>query len=224
MTNPLRIGIEEGNKKAFATAIDYPGWCRWGKTPQDAIDSLLDYRERYNDVLTLQHVRHIPADASQIEIVQTIPGNPTTDYGAPDKAFDLENEPLEGAELERVVRIVRASWMYLEQAAAGVSEELRKGPRGGGHDRSKMLAHVLEAERSYVRSVGVKPAPMSIENRAAIDEHRDAVIAAIEHFGTTGEELPKSWSLRYFVRRMVWHTLDHAWEMQDKDLTGKVPG
>lgn len=222
MTKSLRIGIEEGNKKSFATAVDYPGWCRWGKTTEDAIDALIAYRERYNDVLTLEHVRHSPANTSQIEIVQTVPGSPTTEFGAPDKAFDLENEPLQEADLERTVRIVRASWEYLDQTAARVNEKLQKGPRGGGRDRSKMLAHVLEAERSYVRFLGVKSAPMAIDDAGAIDEHREAVIAAIERLGESGEDTPKNWSLRYFIRRMVWHTLDHAWEMQDKDLTGKV--
>jgi hypothetical protein len=222
VTHSIRIGIEEGSKKSFASALDYPGWCRWGRTPQDAMDALSDYRERYNDVLSLEHIRHVPADTSQVEIMQTVAGNATTEYGAPDKAFDLESEPLAGPDFERVVRIVRGSWAYLDQTAGKVSEALQKGPRGGGRDRSKMLLHVLEAERSYVRSVGVKTAPMSIDDRSAIVDHRDAVIAAIQHFGASGEELPKRWPLRYFIRRMVWHTLDHAWEMQDKDLSGKA--
>ncbi len=218
-------GDERGpkGKRVVAYAIEWPGWSRWGKTSQDAIDALIAHRDRYNEVLTLEHVRHIPADTSQLEIVQTVPGSATTDFGAPDKAFEVEDdEPLEGTGLQRVVRIVRASWTYLDQTASTVSEKLQKGPRGGGRDRSKMLAHVLEAERSYVRFIGVKSAAMAIHDMKAIDEHRDAVTAAIERYGKTGDALPKSWSLRYCVRRMVWHTLDHAWEMQDKDLTGKV--
>jgi hypothetical protein len=27
------------------------------------------------------------------------------------------------------------------------------------------------------------------------------------------------WPLRYLIRHTAYHTLDHAWEMEDKDLT-----
>jgi hypothetical protein len=26
----------------------------------------------------------------------------------------------------------------------------------------------------------------------------------------------KRWSPRYFVRRVAWHVLDHAWELEDR--------
>jgi hypothetical protein len=29
-------------------------------------------------------------------------------------------------------------------------------------------------------------------------------------------------SLPYLIRHSAFHTLDHAWEMEDKDLTGGV--
>ena len=37
--------------------------------------------------------------------------------------------------------------------------ELRKGPRGGGRDRDKVVDHVIEAERSYARTIGVRHPP-----------------------------------------------------------------
>jgi hypothetical protein len=27
------------------------------------------------------------------------------------------------------------------------------------------------------------------------------------------------WSARYFVRRVAWHTIDHAWEIEDRLLS-----
>ena len=36
-------------------------------------------------------------------------------------------------------------------------------------------------------------------------------------------EIPKrmrSWTLPFLIRHSAFHTLDHAWEMEDKDLTG----
>lgn len=216
----LRIGIEQGGKRTFASALDWPGWCRSAKTPDEAIDALVDYRDRYNEMLSVGRIQHIPADVSNIRVVQKVAGSATTAF-APDKPFDVENEPLAGKDLERYVRIVRASWNFLDMVARDVSEELQKGLRGGGRNRSKLLAHVLEAERSYVRYVDVKVKAMDIDDLVAIADFRDQVITAIERFGESGEATPRKWSLRYFIRRMVWHTLDHAWEMQDKDLTGE---
>jgi hypothetical protein len=29
----------------------------------------------------------------------------------------------------------------------------------------------------------------------------------------------RSWNLPFLIRHSAFHTMDHAWEMQDKDLT-----
>jgi hypothetical protein len=29
------------------------------------------------------------------------------------------------------------------------------------------------------------------------------------------------WPLRFLIRHTAFHTMDHAWEMEDKDLTAK---
>jgi hypothetical protein len=34
----------------------------------------------------------------------------------------------------------------------------------------------------------------------------------------------RSWTLPFLVRHSAFHTLDHAWEMEDKDLTGADEG
>jgi len=81
---------------------------------------------------------------------------------------------------------------------------LRKGPRGGGRDRDKMIAHVVDAEGAYFRRVGVG------EGRAAF---LDALRAARQ---PQPELATKSWPYRYAARRVAWHALDHAWEMQDR--------
>ncbi len=30
----------------------------------------------------------------------------------------------------------------------------------------------------------------------------------------------RSWTLPFLIRHSAFHTLDHAWEMEDKDLSG----
>ena len=88
----------------------------------------------------------------------------------------------------------------------GAPASLRKGPRGGGRDRDKVVAHVEDSERSYARSIGLRPA-----KDAPIDEIR-AHVMEVFRLGTDGSPLPGgTWPLRYAARRITWHVLDHAW-------------
>ena len=32
----------------------------------------------------------------------------------------------------------------------------------------------------------------------------------------------RSWTLPYLIRHSAFHTLDHAWEMEDKDLSAQA--
>ena len=43
----VAVAIEAGDKKAFATAVDWPGWSRSGKTEELAIEALVAYADRY---------------------------------------------------------------------------------------------------------------------------------------------------------------------------------
>jgi hypothetical protein len=52
--------------------------------------------------------------------------------------------------------------------------------------------------------------------------HRDAYRTAIRAFHAQGKQA-RTWPLRYLIRHTAYHALDHAWEMEDKDLTGNRP-
>jgi hypothetical protein len=58
-------------------------------------------------------------------------------------------------------------------------------------------------------------APLTVEGLQA---HRDAYRTAIRAFHAQGKPA-RTWPLRYLIRHTAFHTLDHAWEMEDKDLT-----
>ena len=51
-----------------------------------------------------------------------------------------------------------------------------------------------------------------------VSTHRDAYCNAIRAFHAEGK-MARKWPLRYLIRHTAYHTLDHAWEMEDKDLT-----
>jgi hypothetical protein len=214
----LRVAIEAGKKKSFATALDWPGWSRSGKTTDEAIAVLFDYRERYNDVVGLADLEPLPADVS-VTVVDQTAGDATTDFGVPGKVIDADFEPLAGDDLARQAALLRAAWTYLDGVAAEVSPQLRKGPRGGGRDRDRMLDHVIRADRGYARKIGVRTPPFDSFDAAAVQAHHEAVFAVIDGSRIGGEPAGKGWPLRYAIRRMAWHALDHAWEMQDKDLS-----
>ena len=84
-----------------------------------------------------------------------------------------------------------------------------------------MIDHTFESERSYARQVGVRTPNGAMATPAGLQEHRDAVCQAIREINVSGATIAR-WPLRYFIRRAAWHVMDHAWEMEDKDLTGEV--
>jgi len=50
-----------------------------------------------------------------------------------------------------------------------------------------------------------------------LQAHRDAYYTAIRAFHAEGK-MPRTWPLRFLIRHPAYHTLDHAWELEDKDL------
>jgi hypothetical protein len=109
-----------------------------------------------------------------------------------------------------------AAWAILDRVAKGSPAELRKGPRGGGRDRDKMLRHVLEAEAAYARVLGIKHPPPDLGDRKAIKALRDELAETLRRASDGSPLGPKGWPPRYAIRRITWHVLDHAWEMQDR--------
>ncbi len=218
----LRIVIETGKQKAFASALDWPGWSRGGKKTSDsAIAALLDYRERFAAVLATTGVVSLPGGNLSIQVVEEQAGDGQTDFGVPGQVAESEHTPIKGKELERQIAVLEAGWTFFDQVAASLSAGLRKGPRGGGRDRDPIIDHVLQAERGYATSLGMKRIELPIDDAGAIVAHREEIVAALRELGPkTGLE-GRKWPVRYVIRRMAWHVLDHAWEMQDKDLTGQ---
>ena len=100
---------------------------------------------------------------------------------------------------------------------------MQKGPRGGGRDRDRIVRHTLFNEQDWAKGLGV-PVPPEAQEAILTDEglhaHRDAYCTAIRALQSQGK-MARTWPLRYLIRHTAFHTLDHTWEMEDKDLTGK---
>jgi hypothetical protein len=97
-------------------------------------------------------------------------------------------------------------WNYFDVTVDNAPSQLRKGPRGGGRDRDAVADHVREAERAYCSRVGFRVPP-----RTPWDEQRDVVVTTLK--ATTPQA---KWPISYALRRIAWHIVDHAWEIEDR--------
>ena len=215
MAKPIPVYIESGAKKVFACAIDFPGWCRSGKDEQAALEALASYAPRYAEVAKLAKAA-FPSRAVELEVVERVKGKGATDFGIPHEITKADAEPLTARQAARQVELMRAAWKLLDKVAKASPAELRKGPRGGGRDRDKMLDHVLGAEAAYARQVGIKHPQPQLGDTRAIKALRDELAETLRGASDGSSLTPKGWPPRYAMRRIAWHVLDHAWEMQDR--------
>ena len=211
----LALLVEAGAKKVFASAADWPGWSRAGRTEEAAVEALLAYAPRYAPVAEAAG-RELP-DTFEAEVVETQGGGSGTDFGVPSSLrAKADARPVDGTEAARLASIVEAAWTTFDRVVAGAPAELRKGPRGGGRDRDKMAGHVVEADWYYARELGLRLKAPSLDDRPAIEAMRRDMLAVLRE-PSDGQPLAgRKWPLRYAARRIAWHALDHAWEMEDR--------
>jgi hypothetical protein len=214
------VYIEAGRTRTFACAYDWPGWCRSGKDEASAVAALAAYAPRYAPVARRARIP-FPAGAIDLRVTQRIPGDASTDFGVPAKVTTLDIKPLAKSDGERLASLVKSAWAVFDQVVAQAPAELRKGPRGGGRDRDKIADHVLDAEGAYVRKLGVGLKRPDRDDAQAIAAFREAIIAALRKPSNGAPPLEKGWPQRYAARRIAWHVLDHAWEIQDRSDRSK---
>jgi hypothetical protein len=221
----LDIYIERGSKRAFAGALDWPGWCRSGKDEEAALGTLFAYSRRYSAAVRgVNPSFSVPGERS-LRIVERLKGDATTDFGAPSIAPEADRRPVSATELGRLSLILEGVWKALDRAErAATGLELIKGPRGGGRNLDEIVGHVVGAEAAYVRRIaGAAPQysdPLAAK-RAVRDSAQEALTRAVEEgLPAAGPRGGKIWLPRYFVRRTAWHALDHAWEIEDRTPHG----
>jgi hypothetical protein len=208
------IYLEVGSKRVFASALDWPGWTRAGKDEKLAIEALLAYLPRYAIVPRTARIA-FPTEA-QFKVVERVTGNATTDFGAPGIPASSDTKPLSTAEADRICALLAASWKVFDNVVAKSPAQLRKGPRGGGRDRDKIADHIIDAESAYTTKLGLKLRAPKRDDAAGVAAARKAVLDAIRASTGRPQTAEKRWSPRYAARRIAWHLLDHAWEIEDR--------
>ncbi len=224
MADTLRVMLEIGpkNKRVVAAAPDWPGLERGAKTEEAALAQVQAYLPRYAPVARLAGMNaQFPSNAT-VDVVERYPGTGSTDFWGISFAFSgSDREAVSSAALERELALLRACWVFFDEVRARVSAEMQKGPRGGGRDRDRIVRHTLGAELDWTPKLGLHHAYDTLLTEEGLNAHRDAYCAAIRALYAQGK-LARTWPLRYLIRHTAFHTLDHAWEMEDKDLTGKA--
>ena len=220
----VRTVLEVSAKRSFASALDWPGWSRSGRSPEEARDNLFAYAERYAKVARRAGTSlAMPTSVDELEIVQRLPGNRTTEFGAPSAVAAADEDLPDPDELARLVALLEAAWATFDAAtryAEGLS--LATGPRGGGRTLDAMRSHVRDAEAAYLSRLGSR-APSAADE----DPHRPMRLLRerfvnVLNAVAAGEPLAEPshtrthWPVRYAIRRAAWHVLDHAWELEDR--------
>lgn len=218
------VYVEHGTKRAFACSLDWPGLCRQGRDEAAALGALSAYIERYAPVAERAGARFGLARAgAQWEVVERVPTRSGgADFGVPSALLEVDYQPLSKKTAALWGSLLQASWAYLDEAVAASPPRLTKGPRGGGRDRDEIYEHVVGAERMFASRAGLKLPPARAGDAGAVSPAREQVLEWCVT-GATSAEPPgtgprggQRWPERYAIRRLCWHVLDHAWEVQDR--------
>ncbi len=222
MDHLVRVTLEVGpkGKKVVAVAPDWPGLARGAKTGDAALEVLRSYLPRYSPVARAAGMDPAAfADTTALEVVEQYEGTGSTDFWGISFGFSsIDREPMSSVALERHLTLMRACWSYFDDVRSRVSAEMQRGPRGGGRDRDHIVRHTLGAELDCAKKIGILTPLEEMLTEAGLNAHRDAYCDAIRALNSESK-MARNWPLRFLIRHTAFHTLDHTWEMEDKDLT-----
>ena len=85
------VCLEIGKKRTFASALEWPGWARSGRGEAEALDALATYADRYREVVEVAGFTLV-GTADDFVVVERLPGDMSTDFGAPGAVAAWERE------------------------------------------------------------------------------------------------------------------------------------
>jgi len=208
----FEVHVQIGAKRTFAAALDWPGWTRSGRDEAAALQALADYGARYGRAIASAQLEfRAPQGSAGFSVVERLKGTTTTDFGAPDASPASDQDPLGAAGLVRAQALLKACWRAFDSAtrvSGGTHARDRSPPRWAGfrYDRAPhpggrgrlSRAPGLFGQTRRTRRTAIGTAPPA--GRGARRAGRGGL----------------RWRPRYFVRRVAWHLLDHAWEIEDR--------
>ena len=221
----MRTVIDRGpkGKKVVAFALDWPGWSRGAKTAELAIETLDEYRDRYRPVADLAGLTNEFDAGGPLDVVEDKVGTGSVDFwGISYSPSSAElDDPMDVTELDRKIVLLQACWSFFDATVARVSEGLQKGPRGGGRDRHQIFRHTVRTEsEEFAKRIGLRIPEEGALSPKALRKYRIDYVAAMRAYNAGEGKRMRNWTLPFLIRHTAYHVMDHAWEMEDKDLTG----
>ena len=103
---------------------------------------------------------------------------------------------------------------------AGVRRHAQRPTRRWWRDRDQIIRHTIRTEsEDFARRVGLRVPEDEALTPKGLQDYRKPYVATMRAYNA-GEGKPmRSWNLPFLIRHSAFHTMDHAWEMEDKDLT-----
>ena len=124
----IAVAVEATPKKTFATAVDWPGWSRSGKTAELALEALADYAPRYA-IVAEEAGEPLPGRPATYEVVERTRGRRRHRFRRPVRrsrrsiaARGPPRRPIDCA------RLVEAAWTIFDRVAAGGARRAPQGP------------------------------------------------------------------------------------------------
>ncbi len=218
------VYIEAGAKRVFACSLEWPGLCRVAKTEEAALLALSGY------VLALRtgggpRRRPVPALAAGHgwEVVERVPTRSGgADFGAPTTVLERRpraREPAGGGPSTAALAVRRLGAVRRGRGRCP-RRPCAKGRGAVAGTGTPSWTTWLRPEQMFAQRVGIKLAVPAPGDRAVIEANR----AAILDWCRSGEPLATArpgWPPRYAARRLLWHVLDHAWEIEDRSVDGE---
>lgn len=168
MTQGIRVASEATARRVFASAVDWPGLARSGKTADLALFALHTALPRYARLLAgidlpsnaaFGSDRSFRLDEIILNVFENEAGSSGTEFGVPSRITTADRQPVRAGEADYRATIIAAAWAEFDAVVATAPAELRKGPRGGGRDRDRIVAHVVEADHAYAREIEDRSGP-----------------------------------------------------------------
>jgi hypothetical protein len=221
MAGQLRVLLEIGKKrKVVAAAYEWPGLDRWGSSEEGALAKLESYLPRYAGVAERAGMADEFGRQRTLDVIERVPGSSSTDFwGIAHVPSETEREVLSAKSLERRLDLLQATWAYFDGTAERVSAELAPGARGGGRTREQIIRHTIASEPEQMsRKVEVRTPREVVLTPGGLEAHRSDYLDALRAYNADGRPA-RTWPIQFLIRRTAHHMMDHAWEMEDRDVT-----
>jgi hypothetical protein len=119
----IEVCLEVTPKQAFASALEWPGWCRAGRDEGAALEVLARYAGRYAPVAAHAGVS-FPATVA-FDVAERVPGGPATAFAAPEcrRPFPqttaaADRATVTPAAARRLAGLLAAVWATFDDIAA----------------------------------------------------------------------------------------------------------